>query len=172
MTETFACWWGLLLIQCFWYWNLRNLCVFYSLPSCKSWLSCWSVPTPLINITGKTSISDYQRMNPAWWLHWCLTLWQPTGHCTAQALRSMCYYALISNDRKPLHTSVWGYWHAVISVELLFLILPYWLPVIQCLFCVCFSHCTKCKKQIKIISVKSSGRVLIEPPIKIKWHYA
>lgn len=77
--ETFACWWGLLLTQCFWYWNIRDLWVFfYSLPSCDSLLKWWSVQLPFINITG-TTISDYQHVNSACWLHWCLILQMTTN---------------------------------------------------------------------------------------------
>lgn len=98
--ETFACWWGLLLTQCFWYWNIRDLgFLFFAIQI----VTC-CVQSPFINITDTTSISDYLHTIYACWLHWCLiiqmtTNWPLYSTSSRQSLRSICYYAVIMNSQ-------------------------------------------------------------------------
>lgn len=145
--ETFACWRGLLLTSMFFI--LIFYYYYYSLPSWQS--KCSFVELPFTN-TGTTSVSDYQHKVSACSFR-CLTIHNnqlTTGRCTAQALTTLQThtrsYTTFSKYPTPyfLHLLTRSYMFNWFPFP------PYWLPVIQCLFCVCFSHCTKCKKQIKI----------------------
>lgn len=129
----------------FWYWTIRIcLFVFLTLPF---WVitKCSSVLLPFNNLTGTTLISDYLRIISACRLH-CCSILQTTNNSQLATVQHKLNKA--SGPRvifSKYHTVLT---HTVIvSVELLLLILPYWFPVILCLFCVCFSHCTKCKNK-------------------------
>lgn len=67
--DTFACWWGLLRISMFLILDYL-FCFFYYLP----FYECWSAQLLFINITGTTSVWDYQCMSSACRLYWCLIL--------------------------------------------------------------------------------------------------
>lgn len=126
---------------------------FYYLP----FYECWSAQLLFINITGTTSVWDYQCMSSACRLYWCLIL-QMAASAPLYSTSSpqevnihmlLCY---ISNYHRSLQycLSLLTRSYTLISDP------PYWLPVIQCLFCVCFSHCTKLKKKNKRNQVKGT----------------
>lgn len=124
------------------------LCLPVSLfPVC---LICHSSPSQLHNFNIQTD----QRWNGACWLHWMnlTTKWPLVQHKHSANAWSLWAPTLQRLQTPGSHTQTHNSLRLLThtSVQLSFLFPPPSFPVIPCLFCVCFSHCTKCKRQIKI----------------------
>lgn len=113
---------------------LEDLCFCFICLPASLFLCVWS------------AICHYHRHNfniSIWVLHAGFTDWlidlsdnQLTTVQHKHSTKLKAYVLSRCNDHRPLHTTVWGYWYTVRSVQLFFLFPRSWFPVVPCLFCV------------------------------------
>lgn len=92
--------------------DIRSFFFFFAFLSMIT--KCWSFWLPFTNITGITSISDYQHMVSACRFQWCLILQMTTNpqlaivqhKLTAKLLKVHMLLLVIITD---LYSTVWGY---------------------------------------------------------------